>query len=598
MLVTVFRLRTFFVVLASLLSFAVTKANADTAWDFGGMYGYANGSVYVNPATNAASCPSGYSAYQVYGTPNVDWSMYFCGRQHVAGREPSYDFGGMIGLAGSISYYAVPWKGYFYYVNPFTHTDACPPSYTETQVLGTPQVDNNLFYCWRPHSTSATSAVMYFGGMTGDGSTPYNNPATGAPITCPAGYSAYPALGTPNVDYRFFYCGQLQNASTVAAGTGSLGIGEEMVEDENTYGWSITDQVNAVNSNGINARVVRLWTLSDDLLSSPTQINSANMALAQKAVSQLQSSGVTVIAMDGRYPAWMTGGVDSYIPCRNTTPGSAYETFLNNYAQARATMAQALSTIQFWEPANETNGLLYPDTSTKDNLCPGHPAAFFNAQEAADITTDLMYVAHAAIHAQIPNATVFLPPPSPWSPNSSGQIAYDGSFENIATFVSDIYTDIDSGGWPSTNARDYFDGGSWHPYIYVDATPSSWISPNQMVYNVFAKNGDGNIPFIFSETGYNVCVSTPTQFCTSSQFTAATWMADAITLSQQNFPWLTYFIYFRAFEASDSPGYGIMSRPSSYLGATWFSTATSNASTSPPSGFCYFTGCNYPGPRP
>lgn len=585
----------------SVLLLAMSPAHADTAWDFGGMFGYTNGGIYPNPYTNAASCPDGYSAYLVYGTSNVDWSMYFCGRQHVAGQAPLYDFGGMVGLAGSTAYYAVPWKGYFYYVNPFTHTDSCPPGYSMAKVLGTPNVDNNLFYCYRPHSNDSTSAVMYFGGMTGDGSNPYTNPATGTPLTCPAGYTAYPALGTPNVDYRFFYCGQPQNASTVPAGAGSLGIGEEMVEDANLYsGWTISAQVNALNGNGINARVVRLWTLSDDLLQSPTQVNTTNMALAQEAVSQLQSNGITVIAMDGRYPAWMTGGIADYIPCRNTTPGSAYETFLSNYAQARATMAQALPTIQFWEPANETNGLLLPDTSPADNFCPGH-LAYFTPQESAAITTDLMYAAHAAIHGQIPNAVVFMPPPSPTEPDENGNMKYDGTFQNLANFVSSIYADIDSGSWPSKNHRDYFDGGSWHPYILGDATTSTWVTPNNTVYNVFTQHGDGSIPMIFSETGYSVCASTAQSSCpTDSQATAATWMADAVTLSQENFPWLTYFIYFRAFQAEDTPGYGIMSSPSPYPApssypGTWLSTATSNPNAS---GFCYFTGCNYPSPKP
>jgi hypothetical protein len=200
-----------------------------------------------------------------------------------------------------------------------------------------------------------------------------------------------------------------------------------------------------------------------------------------------------------------------------------------------------------------------------------------------------MYRAHRAIHSSIPGAIVFMPPPSP-NPHGTD---FDPSFTNMADFISLIYIDIASGQWPSRNPRDYFDGGSWHPYISGDATQASWVQPNMAVYNVFASMGDGWIPIVFSEFGYSVC---SLGCSTSSQSTAAAWMSDAITLSQKNFPWLTYLIYFRAYR--DGAGYGVMSSPSVLPGNTWFSTATSNPGCTEPSGFCYFTGCNYPAPQP
>jgi hypothetical protein len=571
------------------LLFLTGPAFADTAWDFGGMYGYYNGGSYNNPATNSTSCPSGYTSYLVYGTPSVDWSMYFCGRPHVSGQDSLYDFGGMIGLAGSAAYYAVPWRGYFYYVNPFTHTDACPPGYTRTQVLGTPSVDNVLFFCWRLHSSDTSTASMYFGGMTGDGSPPFSNPATGSPYTCPPGYSAYPALGTPSIDYRFFYCGIPQNSAAVLAGAGSLGIGEPIVGNVATNGWSIAQQVDALNGNGINARVFRLWTLATDLLAGPTQVNVDQMQVAKSAVAALQGSGITVLGMDGTYPTWMTGSSTwGKIPCRNTAAGSTYQNFLDNFESSWSTMSRELSGISLWEPANETNGLLVPDVATS-GLCPSGHAGTFSSEEAAAITTDLMYRAHRAIHANVPGAIVFMPPPSP---NPHGD-DFDQNFNNIADFIALIYGDIASTNWPSQNPRDYFDGASWHPYISGDATQASWVEPNTTVYNVLVGQGDGSIPIIFSETGYSVCAS---GCSTSSQAVAAAWMADAVTLSQKDLPWLTYLIYFRAFQ--DSAGFGIMSSPSVLPGNSWFTTATSNPNGTAPSGFCYFTGCSYPSPKP
>jgi hypothetical protein len=65
----------------------ISIGSSDPAsYDFGGMYGYGNGTArypnnaYTNPATGAASCPSGYTARAVLGRSGVDWPLYFCYR--------------------------------------------------------------------------------------------------------------------------------------------------------------------------------------------------------------------------------------------------------------------------------------------------------------------------------------------------------------------------------------------------------------------------------------------------------------------------------------------------------------------------------------
>jgi hypothetical protein len=69
-------------------------------------------------------------------------------------------------------------------------------------VLGTDDVDNLLFFCYRPHAE--TGPGMDFAGLSGNGNTPYPNPVTGKYGTCPSGYNRYSTYGTPNVDHNLF----------------------------------------------------------------------------------------------------------------------------------------------------------------------------------------------------------------------------------------------------------------------------------------------------------------------------------------------------------------------------------------------------------
>jgi len=186
--------------LAVVCSAASSTALAQSYMDFGGMYGYsgefeANG-VYVNPYTGADSCPTGYTAYQIYGTPGpADHQVYFCGRiTSVANNTtPVADFGGM-------------WS--FTYGNPLTGGYSCPTGYTQTQVLGTINVDYGLYYC---HRATAASPQYRLGGMFGTYATSlanlsYPNPLVRKP-DCPAGYIKQNTMGVI-VDRPLYYCYQ------------------------------------------------------------------------------------------------------------------------------------------------------------------------------------------------------------------------------------------------------------------------------------------------------------------------------------------------------------------------------------------------------
>lgn len=537
--------------------------------DFGGMYGMsgsAPGGYYNNPATNAASCPAGYTSYQVLGTSNVDWPAFWCGRPHASGADTLFDFGGMYGYSSSTTLGAVPWKGYNAYVNPFTNTDTCPPGYTSSQVLGTPNVDNNLYFCYRPHQAGGPS--MTLGGMTGDGQPPYPNPVTNSNYTCPQGYTRYITYGTPNVDYSMFYCGIAVNASSVTAGDGSLGIGEPFVSNTIINQWGLDDQINGILA--LHPRVVRMWMLNfqefSGISGGVVQPSSTNLALYQHAVDRLVQAGVTVVGMDNSYPSWMTGSSDlagSAIPC--PASGAPYAAFLANWQATWKAQASTFPTITYWEIGNELNG--------KDTLKPIQSGTGscgetgFSYAERVRIALDLMYWGDHGVKAGNPAATVFMPAAAPVTADDNA--TNDPSLQGIAKYIGDLYQGIAANTSLSTSKRDYFDGANWHPYIAQDATTSTWVATNEAVHTVLTNNGDGGIPVLLSEDGYTTPNTTASQQA----------MLHTISLTQSSLPWVKYLIWFRAFANTPDPDYAIL------LGFPFQPTLSSQL-------FCQFTGCN------
>ncbi|XXF78842.1 hypothetical protein P2318_03515 [Myxococcaceae bacterium GXIMD 01537] len=166
-----------------------------TSLDFGGAIGYVNGgTLSPNPATGAASCPDGYTATRVFGTWGKDHPVLFCQRPSRAGAEPLYDFGGMWGTVNSS-----PVK------NPVTNASSCPAGYTAQQLLGTYNLDHNLYVCFKPH-VPGVPPTNRFGGMHGHiEGVVAPNPATGA-ASCPAGHVQTQVLGTHNVDWALSFC--------------------------------------------------------------------------------------------------------------------------------------------------------------------------------------------------------------------------------------------------------------------------------------------------------------------------------------------------------------------------------------------------------
>jgi len=166
-------------------------------YDFGGMMGGPS-SYNNNVLTNslAAACPEGYTSRRTFGSPNVDYDLYYCYRPHVAGRPADFDFGGMFGQSASGGY-----------ANSVTGQKSCPAGYFVQQVRGAPNLDYDLHYCWKPH-TPGQKAIVDFGGIFSDGNPTYENPLTNA-LSCSTGFQTTQIYGSPNVDYDFYMCTKL-----------------------------------------------------------------------------------------------------------------------------------------------------------------------------------------------------------------------------------------------------------------------------------------------------------------------------------------------------------------------------------------------------
>ncbi len=143
---------------------------------------------------------------------------------------------------------------------------------------------------------------------------------------------------------------------------------------------------------------------------------------------------------------------------------------------------------------------------------------------------------------------------------------------------------------PTPNARQYFDGAAWHPYIGVDATMTTWVTPNNNIHASFANYGDLTIPVILSETGYPAISQSNASAPCGTSTVNCKWMNDTFALTQQQMPWVSAIIWFRAFNdpRSIDNSFGVLLGPTSPTSnPTYVDTAASKQ-------FCISTGCANP----
>lgn len=162
---------------------------------FGGMYSESDfGTAYRNPATNDFTCPSGYTRFQVLGSPDEDSRLYSCQRFLGDDEAPLYDFGGAYGFWADGEY-----------ENPTTGAATCPSGYQSHQVFGSSERDHALYFCACP-SEANEPADYGFGGFIGQARDGDFSSTLDYSNNCNTDYYEYEALGSSQVDWPLSYC--------------------------------------------------------------------------------------------------------------------------------------------------------------------------------------------------------------------------------------------------------------------------------------------------------------------------------------------------------------------------------------------------------
>lgn len=364
-----------------------------------------------------------------------------------------------------------------------------------------------------------------------------------------------------------------------------IGLGEPIIENAiHKSGWSIDQQIDRILK--LHPRSFRLWIPSGFLYDANGHRVDGYLPLFRRAIERLENAKVPIMGMDHSFPTWMTGASAiaanwNTIPCRDSNKDSQYQLFLKRYEEHWVRIARLFPEISMWEPANETNG--------REGLKPIQEGAgscgkpYFSFNERVMITIELMERANRAIKSVSPNAIVFLPPPAPVLEDGQN----DPSLKSIETFIRAIYQSIAS--W-NGSARSYFDGVSWHPYIFQRPTMDSWVKPNEAIFQVLKDYGDQNVHVVFSEVGNSETNYDPKTggLVQKSPGELAAWMQDAIRLSQSHAPWLSHIIWFRAFDDESARSWGGEHQVKFGIMGEDFPTLSAKPSADV---FCKFAGC-------
>jgi len=181
--------------------------------------GGANG--FLNPITNAASCPTGFTAQQIYGNASssafptfTDQNVFICTSNNASVTQVAA-FGGIYStFAGGATY-----------KNPITSAQTCPQGFNSAQFMGGAGTrDATAYFCYAAASGLSADLTWAFGGAYGahQNSTnmlqfdDYPNPASNAG-NCPTNFINFPVVGELLQDNAFRICLMPQNSGTLGS---------------------------------------------------------------------------------------------------------------------------------------------------------------------------------------------------------------------------------------------------------------------------------------------------------------------------------------------------------------------------------------------
>ncbi len=297
---------------------------------------------------------------------------------------------------------------------------------------------------------------------------------------------------------------------------------------------TIAEATHLINSLGVGS--VRDVMNCDEVLSDPKTVIPSAADYFHDLYSALKFYGVEVITLNA---AWfLPDGSTSYdkVPKRDTTPGSDYMKFLEDYRQTWKTLAKEFPEITKWEMGNEMNHTAPAPMS----------GGAYTTEEKADITTDMIYYAHKGIKEGNPKAITIFP----------GMAPVDGIDGPATTkYLTRVYENIKSGKFGSKKTTDFFDAMAWHPYWPFTCPNQEWVEENHTLFRIMQKYGDGNKRVYLTEAGFRDDRNTETD---KKQ---AEWIPIMYDLVQKNMPYVDSLHYYWLFNHGDLDPYGLMNEP-------------------------------------
>lgn len=298
------------------------------------------------------------------------------------------------------------------------------------------------------------------------------------------------------------------------------------------HGRDVAKEIEAMDE--IGAKTFRLWMCSNYIMEDPQTFKDDSVKIMKDIIADAQGRGIQVIGMNN---AWFSGSSDYMaVPMRNLQEGSNYEKFLLNYEETWYQLVKKFPEINIWEIGNEWNNdtFLHPYEYESAGL-------IFTFSEKVDITTDMLYYASKGIHRANPEALTVL----------GGLVdVYEDGFGNAKNFLDKIYTNIESGEWPSDNPDAYFQIAAWHPYNHSGAPNASWVQHQKDIYQVIKDHEGHDKVVLFTELGLSDYGNTETDKGQKDD------VITTLTLVKEELPFVQSVHWFRMFNESSAASWG------------------------------------------
>mgnify|MGYP003296260266 CR=1 FL=1 len=216
-------------------------------------------------------------------------------------------------------------------------------------------------------------------------------------------------------------------------------------------------------------------------------INEKYKNKVKYSIQKLIENGIDKIIFDVYYMYGKTSNGE-YIYYETNFPeiGSAdYILYMQSIEEQFKTIAETFPEITYFEMGNEMNGEF-----TKLN----NDTKFSNADKAT-LVLDFSYHALKGIKAGNPNAKGVLNGLAEctfeYRENNQKYILRSGSHSYIASFLNLLYSNIESGKFPTvgektTKIEDFFEVLAWH--LYSADTLDKWIQYNNFIYDIRLKH--------------------------------------------------------------------------------------------------------------